>query len=179
MSLGRKPKNKFIEATLAFEEGSNIQVYDVQIPFVYKLTASPSDENRGYYEWEYIVKPPVDVTMLVNEIEKQGYKVTKVEPAVRKLINLCPRCHGRGIPKIEKKDTSDNRERSWRNKEQDKESKKERPPEFWLTYIHTKSKKCRIRQYVNTPYPAFKQNKIDIAEYFFPRVLERMKKISV
>ena len=153
------------------------------MPFLYAITVETNDPNIATAQttWEYFLKDDSHLEVLKKEIESQPFrvKVIKVEPAVRQLIDLCPRCHKRGVPKIEKKNTRDNRQRSWRNKEQDEKSKKERPPEFWLTYTHSKSKKCRIRQYVNTPYPAFKQNKIDIEQYFFPYVLERMKKGSI
>jgi len=103
-----------------------------------------------------------------------GYKIIKIEDSTRPLTDLCPRCHRRGTPKIEMKNTRDSRLRTYRNK--DETLRKERPPELWLTYTHTRSKKCRIRQYVNTPYPAYKKNKIDIERYFFPYVLELIKK---
>lgn len=166
-----------------FKENSKIRRYDVKMPFLYAITVETNDPNIAKMQttWEYFVKSDSNLDGLIKEIESQPYKVKviKVEPAVRQLTDLCPRCHKRGIPKIEKKDTRDNRERSWRNKEQDEESKKERPPEFWLTYTHTKSKKCRICQYMNKPYPAYKRNKIDIDKYFFPHVLEHMKKGSI
>ena len=151
------------------------------MPFLYAITVETNDPNNAKMQatWEYFVKHDSDLNGLIKAIESQSYKVIKTEPAVRQLTDLCPRCHMRGVPKIEKKDTRDNRQRSWRNKEQDEESKKERPPEFWLTYTHTKSKKCRICQYLNTPYPAYKQNYIDIEEYLFPFIMGNMKNGSI
>lgn len=177
--MGRKPKNKFIETSLAFKEGTEFRLYDVKIPFVYTVTIETTDPNlmRAQTTYEYYTKSASNLDILTKETENHGYKVIEIKESVRPFTDLCPRCHKVGIPKIEKKDTRDNRQRSWRNKEST--SKKDRPPEFWLTYIHTKSKKCRICQYTNTPYPAFKQNKIDIGKYFFPHVLERMKKSSI
>lgn len=151
------------------------------MPFLYAITVETNDPNNAKMQttWEYFVKLDSNLDGLIKEIESKLYKVIKVEPAVRQFTDLCPRCHSRGVPKIEKKDTHDNRVRSWRNKKQDEESKKERPPEFWLTYTHTKSKKCRICQYVNTPNPAYKRNNIDIEKYFFPYIVENMQKGSI
>lgn len=166
-----------------FKENSQIRRYDVEMPFLYSITVETNNPNieKMQTTLEYFVKPDSNLDGLIKEIESQPYKVKviKIEPAIRQITDLCPRCKMRGVPKIEKKDTHDYRQRSWRNKEPDEASKKERPPEFWLTYIHNKSKKCRIRQYLNTPYPAYKQNKIDIEPYFFPYVLEHMKKGSI
>jgi len=179
--MGRKPINKFIEAGLAFREDSKFKKYDEKIPFVYAITVETNDPNNAKMQttWEYFLKDDSKLNELIKEIESQPFKVKviKVEPAVRPFTDLCPRCHKRGVPKIEKKNTSDNRERSWRNKEKTS-SQKKREPEFWLTYTHSRTKKCRIRQYVNTPYPAFKQNKIDIEKYFFPHIIGNLKKGS-
>ncbi len=181
--MGRKPKNEFIEARLAFREESNFKKYDVKMPFLYALTLQINDPNyvKANTVYEYFIKSAPDLDGLIKEIENQQtlkLKVIKVEPAVRQFTDLCPRCHKRGVPKIEKKDTRDNRERSWRNKEKS-EIKKERAPEYWLTYTHSKSKKCRISQYINTPDPAFKHNKINIEKYFFPHVIGNMKRNSL
>ena len=180
--MGRPPKNQFEEASLAFAEGVKIKKYDIKMPFLYALTVETNDPNNAKMQttWEYFVKPISNLDGLIKEIENDEsfkVKVIKVEPATRPLIDLCPRCHKHGVPKIEKKNTRDNRERTWRNKE-DTSTKKERPTEYWLTYTHSKHKKCRIRQYVNTPNPAYKTNKISIEDYFFPMVIGNMKKGS-
>ena len=164
-----------------FEEGTKIKQYNVKMPFLYAMTVETDDPNNAKMQtvWEYFVKHDSDLDGLIQEIENQPFKVKviKVDQAVRPVTDLCPRCHKRGVPKIEKKNTSDNRERTWRNKEQTSPQKK-REPEFWLTYTHTRAKKCRICQYINTPYPTYKQNKIEIEKYFFPQVIGNMKKGS-
>lgn len=152
------------------------------MPFLYALTIETNDPNNSKMQttWEYFVKPGSNLDELIKEIESNRsfkVKVIKVTPATRPLTDLCPRCHKHGVPKIEKKNTRDNRERTWRNKE-NVSAKKERPMEYWLTYTHSKHKKCRIRQYLNTPDPAYKKNKIDIEKYFFPHVIEYLKKDS-
>ena len=180
--MGRKPKNKFEESSLAFKEDSKFRRYDVKMPFLYAITVETNDPNNAKMQttWEYFVKDDSNLDVLIKNIENDPFKVKviKVEPAVRPHTDLCPRCHGRGVPKIEKKNTSDNRERSWRNKEKTS-SQKKREPEYWLTYTHSRTKKCRIRQYVNTPYPAFKQNSIDIEKYFFHQIIGNMKRGSI
>ncbi len=159
-----------------------IKKYDVQVPFLYALTVETNDPNNSKMQttWEYFVKPVSNLDGLIKEIENnQSFKVKviKVAPATRPLTDLCSRCHKHGVPKIEKKNTRDNRERTWRNKE-NTPTKKERPTEYWLTYTHSKHKKCRICQYLNTPDPAYKKNKIEIERYFFPHVIGYLKKDS-
>lgn len=152
------------------------------MPFCYAITVETNDPNNAIMQttWEYFLKDDSKLDELIKEIESQTFKVKviKIEPAVRQLIDLCPRCHKRGVPKIEKKNTNDNRERSGRYKEKTS-SQKKREPEFWLTYVHTKTKKCRICQYTNTPYPTYKHNKIDIEKYFFPQIIGNMKRGSL
>jgi hypothetical protein len=177
--LGRPPTNEFTEASLAFKEDTKIKKYSVKMPFLYSLTVETNDPNntKMHTKWEYFVKPISKLDGLIKEIENnQSFKikVIKVELAVRELIDLCPRCKKHGVPKIEKKNTLDNRERSWRNKE-NTSTKKERPIEYWLTYTHSKDKKCRICQYLNTPDPAYKKNSIAIEKYFFPMVIGHLK----
>lgn len=174
--MGRKPKNKFEEAYLAFDENTSIRIFSIQVPFIYKFTVTPIGQT-GYTEWEYYIKQREDVPSVAEDLDKQGYKVLKTEPAVRKILDLCPKCHRRGVPKIEKKDTSDNRQRSWRYQEET--SRKKRLPEYWLVYTHSKDKKCRIWQYVNTPDPSYKRNQMEFERYCFPMVLEHMKKGSL
>ncbi|NDB33630.1 MAG: hypothetical protein EB150_10375 [Nitrososphaeria archaeon] len=181
--MGRKPKNEFVEASLAFKENSKIKKYDVKMPFLYAVTIQIDDPNSTKVTTtrECFVRPDSNLSELIKELENQKspkIKVIKTEPAIRQFIDLCPKCHNRGVPKIEKKNTQDNRERSWRNKEKS-ETRKERTPEYWFVYTHTKSKKCRICQYINTPDPTFKRNKISIEKYFFPHVLASLKQGSL
>ncbi len=175
--MGRKPKNKFIESCYAFEQGTEFRLYDVEIPLVYSLNVGIADPYfaNAQTTMEYYFESPVDLNMLIRDVEDHGYNLLEIKEATRKLTDLCPRCHRKGIPKIEKKNTSDNRERSWRNKENTSQ-KKERPAEYWLTYTHSKHEKCRICQYENKPYPAYKKNSIEIEKYFFPYVIGNMKR---
>jgi len=125
----------------------------------------------------YVSKPISEKKLIRKEIQKMGYKVTKIEPQIVQFTDLCPQCERRGIPKIEKKDTTDNRTRTWKNKARRDRTK--RPDEYWLTYDHkTYPKKCRIVQAVNKPFPAFKKNlrkDIDIRKYYFPQVIGLLK----
>ena len=100
-----------------FKENSQLRRYDVKMPFLYSITVETNDPNIAKMQttWEYFVKDDSNLDGLIKEIESQDYfkvRVIKVEPAVRQHTDLCPRCHMRGIPKIEKKDTRDYRKRS-------------------------------------------------------------------
>ena len=174
--MGRKPKNKFEDA-IAFDEGINIRVFDIEVPFVYKFTIHPLGYAM-YTDVGYYIKNPEDVPKVTDDLKKQGYHVSKIEPSVRKILDLCPRCHERGTPKIEKKDSHDRRTRRPTHLGEIEKNKvySERSEEYWLVYTHSKNKKCRIRQYENTPYPAYKKNDIPIEKYFFPWVISELKK---
>ncbi|MEO9306698.1 MAG: hypothetical protein ABI342_00120 [Nitrososphaera sp.] len=170
--MTRPPKNKFEEAYLVFDKKIIVRVFDIVVPFVHKFTIGLNPS--WYTEREYHIKKSEDMLLVEDDIKKQGYEIMKIEPSVRKIIDLCPKCHKRGIPKIEKKDTRDNRERTWRTKEETS-PRKERSPEYWLVYTHSRHEKCRVRQYVNTPDPAYKKNDIDIEKYFFPWAIQHLK----
>ncbi len=181
--MGRKPKSSFIQGTIAYKKGTEHKVFDVKLPYSVKVTyqvqvSANLDGSPIYGEsTTYVNKPISEKTKLRKEIQKMGYKVKKIEPQIVKFTDLCPQCDRSGIPKIEKKDTTDNRARTWRNKEEKPRTK--RPDEYWLTYTHkTKPKKCRIIRAVNNPYPAFKKNlrkNIDITKYYFPQVVGLLK----
>lgn len=147
------------------------------MPFLYDFTIEINDHCGVIpHRQECFLKDESKLDELTRELEIQpNYKakVITFEPAVRQLIDLCPRCHMRGVPKIEKKDTRDNRERSGRY--DTSITRRKRLPEYWLTYMHSKSKKCRICQYTITPGLAYKKNKINIEKYFFPQVIESLK----
>ncbi len=179
--MGRKPVNKFTWSSIGLKEGTEFRLFDVKIPFLYDITVESTNPNVAKVgtTLQYYAKSESDLDVIRKELENDlfRYRVLRTEKATRQLTEWCPRCHGKGTPKIETKDARDYKERTWRNKDQ--KAGKERTPEFWLTYTHTRSKKCRIRQYVNTPYPAYKQNNIEIEKYFFPNVLDLIEKESI
>jgi len=120
---------------------------------------------------------PISKEKVIKELRKRGYKGIKIEPATVKFTDLCPQCNRPGIPKIERKDTKDNRLWTLKNKERSDEPKR-RPNEYWLTYDHkTKPKKCRVQQLVYATRPQFKKNtrkNIDIKKSLFPYAWESM-----
>ena len=183
--MGRKPKNTFIEATLVFKEGSKIKRYDVKMPFLYSMRLETNDPNyiKAQTIREYFLKDHSKLDELIKEIESQPFKVKviKVDQAVRQLIDLCPRCHKRGVPKIEKKDSHDRRTRRPTHLGEIERNKvySQRLEEYWLTYTHSRTQKCRISQYINTPYPAYKHNEIEIEKYLYPQVIGNMKRGTV
>ena len=131
--MGRKPINAFVEAGLSFADNFKVKRYDIKMPFLYDITVESNDPSIAKFQTtgEYHAKDQSDLDRRIRELESQErfkLKVIKVEPAVRQLIDLCPKCHMRGIPKIEKKDTRDNRERSWRY--QQSITRKERLPKY-------------------------------------------------
>ena len=143
MQLVRPPKNKFEEAYLVFDEKTVIRVFDIEVPFVYKFTVGL--DQSWHTEWEYHVKDLEDLHLVKEDVEKQGeHKVMKIEPSVRKIIDLCPRCRMRGTPKIEKKDAHDRRARrpTHLGEVEKSEIQIDRSEEYWLVYVHPVCKKC-------------------------------------
>ena len=162
-----------------FEKGVDILEYDVRLPSTYSITVETTNPSitKVWTTLEFSLKPGSTLDELIKGIENRVYfsmdvKVTKVEKAIRPFTDLCPRCHELGKPKIVKKDTRDNRVRTGRYGEHSLPPK--RPDEYWLTYVHAKSKKCRIRQFMNLPYPSYKENSIDISEHLFPCVIANL-----
>jgi len=104
--VGRKPKNRFVEGTIAFEKGTELKIYDVKLPFSVKVTykAKVSEKLDGspkYAESEmYVTKPLSEKKLIRKEIQKMGYKVVKIEAQIVKFSDLCPQCHRSGIPKV-------------------------------------------------------------------------------
>lgn len=179
-SLGRKRKNDFEVFYLDMDPSLKILTYNLKVPFTYSLTVETNDPKiaKASTVWEYYVNPISDLEQLIREIESKKYKVINSEESTRKITDLCPQCHRHGIPKIEKKDNADRRVRNSKYGKESTVSK--RPVEYWLSYDHKlKPKKCWISQFTSTPAPAYKYNarkNMEIEKYFFPQVIENMKK---
>ena len=169
--MGRKTKNIFEETTIAFKKGTEHRLFDVKLPFSVKVTFETTNPRVAYGTSDQIINLPIlEQGKIVKEFEKIGYKVINIEPHTIKISDLCPNCSRKGIPKIEKMDTTDRRLRVWRNKEE--KPRKKRPNEYWLTFDHkSKPKKCRIQQFVHSPLPDFRPSKtkdIDFKKFLFP-----------
>jgi len=181
--MGRKTANRFMEGNIASEKGTEHKVYDVKLPTSVKVTykikvSAKLDGTPIFGETEmHLPRPVSEKTKIREELTKYGINVVKIVPQIVKLTDLCPNCHRRGIPRIEKKDTTDKRNRAWKNKDEKPLTK--RPNEQWLIYVHkTKPNKCRIQQAVNAPYAGFKKNlrkDIDMRKYYYPYVTEFLK----
>jgi hypothetical protein len=181
--MGRKTSNQFVEGTIAAKKGTEHLVFDVKLPNSVKVTykekiSAHLDGTPIFGEAEmYLPRPFSEKTKIRKELIKNGIKVVKITPQIVRLSDLCPNCHRRGKPRIEQKDTTDKRKRSWKNKDEKPITK--RPNEQWLIYVHkTKPYKCRIQQAVNTPYTGFKKNlrkDIDMRKYYYPYVTEFLK----
>lgn len=188
--MGRKTKNVPTKVHLAFKEGAKIWKYRVKIPFVYRLTVIPTEKVQTGEEVRILfVKPESNLDLAKKEFEnKYPYKIVKIRQYTERWTDLCPRCRHSGIPKIEMKDSHDRRTRrpTHLGEIEKSEIRIKRPEEYWLTFTHkitdynkTRSKKCRIRQYMNTPAPASKQNSIEIEKFFFTRIIGNLKNDSI
>jgi hypothetical protein len=69
--LGRKPKNKFIETSIAFQKGTEFRLYDVKVPFVYSITVEIINPNlaKAHTTWEYYAKSEADLDAITKEIK--------------------------------------------------------------------------------------------------------------
>ena len=133
-----------------------------------------------YYNLEF----PKSAYMKIQEILKEP--IVSVKPLIR-VIERCPRCKSKGIPKIERKDANDRRLRTEQFtslggvREKNKIHKK-RSDEYWLTYDHkkTESKKCRILKFVSLQESReVKLNKkqgIILEEFIYPFCVSFLKR---
>ena len=169
--MGRKTEKTHQETSIAFKPGTEFRLFEVELPYSVKVTFEITKPPLTHATSDQIIYLPMsEKEKIVNTFEKNGYNVIHIEPQTIKIPDLCPKCLRRGIPKVEKKDTTDRRVRTWKNKEE--KPRKKRPNEYWLTFDHkSKPKKCRIRQFVHSPHPAFrprKSNNIDFMKFLFP-----------
>lgn len=158
--MGRHPTNKFAQVLIG---GTNkiFKKFTVKLPFPvtveYRSLSQKRNKNYGTVI-QLIRRPYSEKEQIIKDFKNSGYCVVKVHQLSTYLTELCPQCDKKGIPKIEKKDTADNRLRTWRNKKSTKLAK--RPDEYWLTYYHnTEHRKCRIKQYQGREFNTFKPNK--------------------
>ena len=182
--MARKTKNKFEESTLAFEKNTEFRIFDIELPFSVNITFQPILDGHlcpGITSQD-VYLPISEKAEIEQKLKKLGHKVIEIKPSIARVIDQCQRCKRKGIPKIERKDTSDKRERTWRNK--DEQPRVKRPDEYWFTYDHkTKPLKCRIMRFVS-PFrsPEVKLNKkkeIKLDEFIFPYAIGYLKRKSM
>lgn len=190
-SMGRKPINNYVETSFRFEEGTEFRLYDVDLPDWSQVEIEISTNEYGSRARTTEIigidsSKKEKILQLYNNsprAKKWGCKVLSIKPHTVKLTSICPQCYDHGIPKIEKKDTTDYRIKTGRyvippigfRDEVDPDYKGERAFKYYLSYLHGKGEKCWIREYISYPRPSFKQNNkkfFDIREYFFPYCLD-------
>ena len=157
--MGRKPSNSYQEQTIEFKKGTEYRSFDVKLPCLSKVTFETTDPNIVKIQGaeEILTIPPFEVEKITKLFEDKGLHVLNIEPYTMQVPELCPSCEKRGVPKIEKKNSNDNRFRIDRNFDA-KEGKK-RAPEYWLVFVHDSRSKCRISQFMPLPYPSWKRQK--------------------
>ena len=185
--VGRKPKNQYLEAEIADCPNSVFRLFEVEFPFTvqveYEVKIGGNENNPHWATTSEIIYLPIsEKDQIIEQCQKHGFKVVNIKPWTVKIPDICPNCNNKGVPKIEIKNTTDQRTRNWKYKEKPSESLPKRPNEYWLVFFHSPSrKKCRIQQCISTPHPAFKKNlrkQIEIEKYFFPRCLQWMKRYN-
>jgi hypothetical protein len=130
------------------------------------------NEKWLYYDLEFPKSAYEQIQKMLKE------KIVSVKPLI-KVIERCPKCKRKGIPKIEEKDVSDNRFRSWRNKEE--HPRVNRTDEYWVTYDHkTKPMKCRVLRFVSLlesrEVKFNKKQGIIMEEFIFPYCVGFLKR---
>lgn len=190
--MGRNQLNESIEASFRFEEGTEFRLYDVSLPewSQVEIEISITEDGQSRATTTEIIgidsSKKEKILQLYNDsphAKKWGCKVLNIKPHTVKLTSICPQCYNRGIPKIEKKDTTDYRIKTGRydvpaivfENEVDPNYKGKYAFKYYLSYLHGKGEKCWTREYISYPYPTFKQNNrkfFDIRECLFPYCLD-------
>lgn len=180
--MGRKIKNPSVEVQIENSD-KTFQWYFVQVPFPVNVELEPKGPKNANLAGTFVKTVSwffSEREKLVSQLEKLGYEVKAVKPLSMRFTELCPQCNRRGIPKIERKNTTDYHIRSGRY-ENTKRVIKKRTDEWWLTYDHkTLPIKCRIRQYQGLSSNTFKPNKfkkIDIRKLILEDAIEELRTV--
>jgi len=156
--MGRNPSNSYQEQTIEFKKGTEYRSFDVKLPCLSKVTFETTDPKIVKMGGEEILTiSPSEVEKITKLFHDKGLIVLNIEPLTMQVPELCPSCKNRGVPKIETKNTSDQRVRNWKHREQT--PRKTRAEEYWLVFNHNSRSKCRISQFMPLPYPSWKRQK--------------------
>jgi len=178
--MGRKLKNDFVEIQIK-NTNQTYRRFEVKVPFPVNVEFRPL-HSKGNKHFGTVVKA-INASYFEKEkiaefFRNHGYEVVDLRQLKIWLTELCPQCGELGIPKVERKDTTDNRIRSGRY-DNDRPKLAKRPDEYWVTYDHpAKSQKCRIQQYQGTESNTFKPNKfkkIDFRKFLLEDAVEFIK----
>ena len=180
--MGRKTKNQFVEVQIEKSE-KTFKLFHVKLPFPVNIAIRPKGPKEGKFEYFFVKTIKglyAQKEKIRQELENFGYEIGSVKQLTTRMTELCPQCNRRGIPKIERKKTTDYHVRSWRYGDNNL-SPKRRNDEYWLTYDHKiNPKKCRIQQYQGLASNTFKPNKfkkINYRKYLLGGTMEELKKI--
>jgi len=131
--MGRPFKNHCEEISIGTIKDRKFGLWQVKTPFFTKVTFK--NKLGKYYNgksiygtsWEIINKPISKKDEITKEFLEKDKKIINMEEYYIQFLDICPLCgHNKGIPKIERKDTSDNR---WRVSPHYKNTKT-RPDEY-------------------------------------------------
>jgi len=179
--MGRPFKNHCEEIYIGNIRDRKFGLWQVKIPFftkvTYKIVVSENKKiNKKWYgtAWDPVNKPISKKDEIIKDFLEKGKEVINIEEYYIQFLDICPLCHNKGTPKIERKDTSDNR---WRVSPQNHTKIKTKPDVYRLTYTH-KNNKCIISHFDKNHF-LFKKNpkrNIELEKHFFPMCLEWIEK---
>ena len=187
--MARPRKDKFVETTINFEEGTEFELVDVSVPsyckITYKIPISKDSNGKSLYgTTETILKKSISDKQIKKEYQEKGMIIIKIEQATIRFRNFCEKCKRNGNPIIERKSNKyDYHAREIAPLTEDPKHRIEvnRPDEYWLIYHHkTAPKKCRIMQFDinNFVFKSSKNNIREIYKHIFPQCIEWAKKES-
>ena len=187
--MARPRKDKFVETTINFEEGTEFELVDVSVPSYVKKTYKirTSEDTNGkplYATTEIIIKKSISDKQIKKEFQEKDMTVIKTEEATIRFRNFCEKCQRNGTPIIERKSNKYDyhaREIDPLTEEPKHRIETNRPDDYWLIYYHkTAPKKCRIMQFDinNFVFKSSKNNIREIYKHIFPQCIEWAKKES-
>jgi len=181
--VGKKPKNKFEETSMAFRQDSRFRLFTIELPSWVSITYRPMINGQLSIAvgTEDVPLPFSKKDEILEKMKALGHEIIEIKPSIMKVIDKCPKCERSGSPKIEKKDASDRRTRRPKHLGEIEKNKiySKRPDEHWLIYEHnTKPKKCRIYQLESlesSKIKPSKRNNILMEKFVFPYALQYLK----
>ena len=189
--MGRYRKNKFEEASIRFEAGTEFELNQVKTPFWVNVTyKEPISEDKNgkklYGTTTVLIKKDIsEKDEIFKAFQKDGKKVINIEEFTFRFADLCPNCNRKGVPKIERKSNKfDYHTRAIAPLTELPKHKvtTNRPDEYWLTFDHeTKPKKCRIAQWDKNHFLFKKKGKAytELLKYTIPYYVAWQKNETV
>ncbi len=189
--MGRYRKNKFEEASIRFEAGTEFELNQVKTPFWVNVTyKEPISEDKNgkklYGTTTVLIKKDIsEKDEIFKAFQKDGKKVINIEEFTFRFSDLCPNCNRKGVPKIERKSNKFDyhaRVRDTFTEPPKHTVKTNRPDEYWLTFDHEKKpKKCRIAQWDKNHFLFKKKGKTytELLKYTLPYYVAWQKNRTV